>query len=129
MAAEVDNFKKRKNKESLSLIDSVQQELFIELLPIIDDFERSLNFDSSKEDFQSLKTGIELIYNKLIALMKNRGLEAIEAVDQPFDPELHEALMQVEKNEKDSNIVVEEALKGYRLKDRVIRHSKVVVNK
>ena len=101
----------------------------MELLPIIDDFERSLNSNSQKQDYKVLKQGFDLIYKKLVTVLEKQGLEPIDAIDTPFDPELHEALMQMENKDKDSNIVLEDVTKGYRLKDKIIRHSKVVVNK
>ena len=127
--AEFDNYKKRKNRETVNIVESATRDVFLELLPVIDDFERSLNSEPKQKDYRSLKEGILLIYKKLVAVLKKFGLEPIEAIDHPFDPELHEALMQVEVKEKDSNIIVEEVEKGYRIKDNVIRHSKVIVNK
>jgi len=132
MAAEFNNFKKRSERDFANLIENANRNLFMELLPIIDDFERSLNSDSAektKKNYKFLKEGIDLIYQKLISTLKKQGLETIEAIDTPFDPEFHEALMQLENKEKDSNIVLEEIQKGYLLKSKVIRHSRVVVNK
>jgi len=132
LAAEFNNFKKRSERDFINLIENANKNLFIELLPIIDDFERSLNSEKSekhKKSYKTLKEGIDLIYHKLIYTLKNQGLEAIESIDNPFDPEFHEALMQIENKEKDSNIVLQEVQKGYLLKNKVIRHSKVIVNK
>jgi molecular chaperone GrpE len=132
MAAEFNNFKKRSERDFANLIESANRNLFMELLPTIDDFERSLNSentDKTKKSYKSLKDGIDLIYHKLISTLKKQGLEAIETVDTPFDPEFHEALMQIENKDKDSNIILEEIQKGYLMKNKVIRHSRVVVNK
>ena len=129
IVAEFDNYKKRKDREIIRIIESANNNLFLDLLPVIDDFERSLNSDAKKKSYRSLKQGVDIIYQKLIAVLKKQGLEPIEAFDHPFDPEIHEALMQIEDKDKDSNIVLEEVQKGYRLKDRIIRHSRVVVNK
>ncbi len=132
MAAEFNNFKKRSERDFVNLIENANRNLFIELLPIIDDFERSLNSDSAektKKKDKFFKEGINLIYQKLISIFKKQGLETLESIDTPFDPEFHEALMQIENKDKDSNIVLEEVQKGYLLKNKVIRHSKVVVNK
>jgi molecular chaperone GrpE len=76
-----------------------------------------------------LRNGIELIFQKLLSALKKQGVEPIEAIGQAFDPQIHEAIFQVEDKEKPSNIVVDEATKGYRHKDKVLRFSKVVVNK
>ena len=129
IVAEFTNYKKRSEREFVNLIENANKRLFLELLPIIDDFERSLNSDSKKKGYKSLKEGAELIYQKLVSVLKKQGLEPLDSIDTPFDPEFHEALMQMENKDKDSNIVLEEILKGYRLKDKVIRHSKVIVNK
>lgn len=127
--AEFDNYKKRKEREFKTIIENANQQVFLELLPVIDDFERSLNSTGQKKNYTVLKDGIDLIYKKLIAVLEKQGLEPIAALEQPFNPEFHEALMQVEVKDKASNIVVEEALKGYKLRDKVIRHTKVMVNK
>ncbi|UCE05868.1 MAG: nucleotide exchange factor GrpE, partial [bacterium] len=79
--------------------------------------------------YKSLKQGVELIYQKVVSLLKKQGIEAIESIGQQFNPEFHSAIMQVEDKEKPSNVIVDEALKGYRLKEKVLRYSQVVVNK
>lgn len=129
VVAEFDNYKKRKEREISDIIERASEDFFLALLPVIDDFERSLNSESKRRSYKSLKQGIELIYQKLISVLKEQGVEVIEAIGTQFDPELHEAIMQVEDEEKPSNVVVNEALKGYRLKDRVLRYSQVIVNK
>lgn len=127
--AEFDNYKKRRGKEIVDIIERANEQFCLEILPVIDDFERSLNSAATRKSYKSLKQGVELIYQKLISVLKKQGVEPITAVGQNFDPELHEAIMQIEDKEKPSNLVVEEALKGYRLKDKVLRYSQVVVNK
>lgn len=129
LAAEFDNFKKRKEREFKNILQTANRDVFLELLPVIDDFERSLNTKTRKQSLKSFREGVELIYKKLITILQKFGLEAIESLDHPFDPELHEAMMQVEVKEKDSNIIVEEVQKGYKLNDFVLRHAKVIVNK
>jgi molecular chaperone GrpE len=128
-AAEFENYKKRRERELSDIISRANEEFCLELLPIIDDFERSLNSQPKKKSYQALKQGIQFIYQKLMAVLKKQGVEPIEAVGQPFDPQLHSAIMQVEDNAKPSNLVVEEAVKGYRFKDKLLRYSQVVVNK
>lgn len=129
MAAEFENFKKRHNKEISEIFDRAIEQFSRELLPIIDDFERSLNSKPKRKSYQSLRQGIELIYQKLIAMLKKQGLEPISSLGQQFNPELHEAIMQVEDDAHPPNSVVSEILKGYRLKDRVLRHAQVIVAK
>ena len=127
--AEFDNYKKRKDKEMVALIERANEQLCFSLLPVIDDFERSLNSDTKRKSYKSLKQGIDLIFQKLLIILKQQGVEQIEAEGKPFDPQLHEAILQVEENAKPPNIVVTEVLKGYRFKDKILRYAQVVVNK
>ncbi|NOZ60111.1 MAG: nucleotide exchange factor GrpE [Calditrichaeota bacterium] len=129
MMAEFNNFKKRKEKEFANLLSGANREVILELLPVIDDFERSLNKKTKKQSLKSFREGIELIYKKVTRILQKFGLEPIDSLDRPFDPELHDALLQVEIQDKESNIVVEEIEKGYKLKDNVLRHAKVIVTK
>ena len=127
--AEFDNNKKRRGKEIIDIISRANEQFCLEILPVVDDFERSLNSEGKRKSYKLLKQGIELIYQKLISVLKNQGVEQIDAIGQNFDPVLHEAIMQIEDKQKPSNMVISEALKGYRIKDRVLRYSQVVVNK
>jgi len=127
--AEFENYKKRRGKEIIDIIDRANEQFCLDMLPIIDDFERSLNSEVKKKSYKSLKRGIELIYQKLMFVLKKQGIEPIAVMGHNFDPMLHEAIMQVEDKQKPSNIVVGEAIKGYRLKEKVLRYSQVVVNK
>jgi len=127
--AEFDNYKKRRDRDFKNLREGANIALIEELLPIVDDFERSLNSSHKKKPTKAFYKGIELVYEKLLSIVKKQGVESIEAVGKTFDPELHEAVMQVEVEEKPTNTVVEEVLTGYKLKDKVIRYSKVVVTK
>lgn len=125
-AAEFENFKKRKQQEFQLLIQSAEEALIGSLLPILDDFDR-INEDDGG-DRESLLQGVRLIRDKLWGVLASRGLEPIEAVGKPFDPELHEAIMQQQEEGKDPDIVLQEHERGYRLGDKVIRHSKVIVS-
>ncbi len=125
-AAEFDNYKKRtiKEKEALSLdiaIDTVNT-----FLPIVDNLERALIAAESMEN-NPLKEGVEMVMRQLKDCLDKLGVEAIEAVNNPFDPELHNAVMHVTDDEIGENIVVEEFQKGYTMKGKVIRHSMVKV--
>lgn len=128
-AAEFDNYKKRTENEISKLISRANAGLITELLPVLDDFERFLNTGHEGDDIKTMSDGIEIIYRSLVKLLEKQGVERIEAVGQEFDPEKHEALMQVENDEHPSNTVVEEHLKGYVMNDRVLRHSQVLVSK
>lgn len=131
LVAEFDNYKKRSERDIGNIIQSANKELCLGLLPVLDDLERSLNSesDTKKKSSTSFKKGIELIYQKLMSTLKSQGVEPIEAVGKPFNPEYHEALMQMEDKDQPSNCVINEAEKGYLLKDKVLRYSKVIVNK
>ncbi|RMF64397.1 MAG: nucleotide exchange factor GrpE [Calditrichaeota bacterium] len=128
-AAEFDNYKKRTENEIGQILVNANAELITELLPVLDDLERSLQSDQSGASYESLKKGVELIYRNLSKILERRGVRPIEAVGQEFDPEKHEALMQVENKEFPSGTVVEEHLKGYEMNGRVLRHAQVLVNK
>lgn len=127
--AEFDNYKKRMDRDFFNRVENAKIAFVEELLPIIDDFERSLNSIHIKKSSKSFRKGVELIYNKFKSILEKQGVECIEAIGKQFDPELHDALMQVDAKEQPSNIVVEEAVKGYKFKDKVIRHSKVIISK
>lgn len=126
--AEFDNFKKRSQKEKEAERKYKSQDLANELLPVLDNFERALQVEVTDET-KSLFEGITMVYRQLQDALKSQGVEEIEAEGKDFDPNLHHAVMQVEEEDKDSNIVVEVLQKGYMLKDRVIRPAMVKVNK
>nr|WGD68780.1 nucleotide exchange factor GrpE [Bacillus subtilis] len=104
------------------------QNIVTDLLPALDSFERALQVEADNEQTKSLLQGMEMVHRQLVEALKKEGVEAIEAVGQEFDPNLHQAVMQAEDENYGSNIVVEEMQKGYKLKDRVIRPSMVKVN-
>ena len=125
-AAEFENYKRRTENDQLNLIKYAAESFIIKLLPVIDDFERSLDhIDSANE---ALKQGLKLVYDKLIKVLEDQGVKKIEAVGKPFDVHFHEALMQRKDDKAEPHTVLEELEKGYLYKDRVIRHSKVVVS-
>jgi len=128
-AAEFDNYKKRTENEFAQVMANANAGLIADLLPVLDDFERFLGSGHESEDINGLVSGVELIYKNLVKVLEKRGVEPIDAVGQEFDPEKHEALMQVESEEHPSNTVVDEHLKGYVMNDRVLRHSQVLVSK
>ncbi|NIR50769.1 nucleotide exchange factor GrpE [candidate division KSB1 bacterium] len=128
-AAEFENYKRRRENEFIQLIASSNAELIAQLLPILDDYERSMKAAKESRDFDSFFQGIELIYKNLTNVLEKQGVKPIEAVGQPFDPDLHDALMQVERNDHPPGTVVEEHLKGYTMHDRVLRHAQVIVSK
>ena len=106
----------------------MMQDFIEELLPVVDNFERSLNVQEPSEEIQTFLKGYQMIFDQLMAILEKNGVEAIEAQGKEFDPNFHQAVMTTNDENFDSNIVVEELEKGYKLKDRVIRASLVKVN-
>lgn len=99
-----------------------------ELLPTYDNFDRSIQASRTNDDFQSFVDGVEIVYRQLDETLKKEGLSEIDSVGKPFDPEFQQAVMQVETDEYDSNVVVEELQKGYTLNGKVIRPAMVKVS-
>jgi molecular chaperone GrpE len=126
--SEFDNFRKRTAKEKIDLVSSAGAEILSSLLPVVDDFERAIKSNEKAEDLDAVKEGINLIYQKLHSILSKKGLEAMKAVGETFDPELHEAITNIPAPSEDmSGIVVDEVEKGYLLNGKVIRYAKVVV--
>ncbi|MGL4361915.1 MAG: nucleotide exchange factor GrpE [Cellulosilyticaceae bacterium] len=124
LMAEFDNYRKRSEKERAGLYDLGVSSTVTELLPIVDNFERALAQETEDQQFAE---GIQMIYKQLTALFQKLGVEQIEAEGQCFDPELHSAIMKVEDSELGEGVISKEHQKGYKYKDKVIRHSMVTV--
>ena len=129
LAAEMDNYKKRVAKERESLIKFGSQGIVQELLPILDNFERAIESADKLSDFDSFLEGVGMIFKQMYDALERKGVRRIDAVGETFDPNIHEAVLQVASQEYPENIVVEELQKGYMLHDRVIRPSMVAVSK
>ncbi|MCA2005367.1 MAG: nucleotide exchange factor GrpE [Ignavibacterium sp.] len=127
-AAEFENYKRRTENDQLNLINYAAESFIKKILPIVDDFERSLEHINDSNDYEKLKEGVQLIYNKLVKVLEEQGVKKIDAVGKPFDVEYHEALMQREDPSVPPHTVLDELEKGYMYRDKVIRHSKVVVS-
>ena len=127
LAAEFDNYKKRTARQFASILESAQAEVITEILTIQDNFERAIQVENDTADFADFKKGVELIFSQLADLLKKNGVEPFESVGEKFDPNYHEALMTVESDDKEEGTVVEEFTKGYKFKDRILRHAKVSV--
>lgn len=104
------------------------QSLATDLLQALDNFERATKIEADNEQTKSLLQGMDMVYNGIVEALKKEGVEAIESVGKEFDPHLHQAVMQVQDENFESNTIVEELQKGYMLKDRVIRPAMVKVN-
>lgn len=129
LAADYDNYKKRSAREFGELIQNANEALIGQLIPIVDNFERALDAATSSEDLTSFHRGIEMIYQQLRKILEQQGVKEIAALNEPFDPNVHEALMVIEKEDMPPEMVVEEIEKGYMLNDKVLRPSKVAVSK
>ena len=125
--AEFENFRKRTDKEKAVRFDDGAMFILQKLLPVVDNFERGLAQVPEEAKDDPYVTGLEKIYKQLTALLQESSVTPIEAVGKPFDPELHNAVMHVEDEELEENVVAEEFQKGYSYKDRVLRHSMVKV--
>nr|WP_290911802.1 nucleotide exchange factor GrpE [Anoxybacillus sp.] len=126
--ADFDNFRRRTKLEFEAAEKYRAQSLVTDLLPALDNFERALKVEVEDEKAKSILQGVEMVYRSLVDALKKEGVEAIESVGKPFDPHVHQAVMQVEDSNYEPNTVVEEFQKGYKLKDRVIRPAMVKVN-
>lgn len=126
-AAEFDNYRKRVIKEKSELILNGGENVINSLLPIIDDFERALKNIDKSDDKDTLKKGVELIYQKLIKALENNGMKTIDTANADFNTDFHEAVAMVPTDDKQKGKVVDCVQKGYKLNDKVIRHAKVVV--
>lgn len=128
LQADFDNYRRRVKLDTEAAEKYRAQNLISDILPTLDNFERALSVEVDGEQAASLKQGMEMVYRGLLDALKKEGLQPIEAAGKPFDPNYHQAVMQVDDSAYESNTVVEEFQKGYLLKDRVIRHSMVKVN-
>ena len=122
--AEYDNFRKRSQREKDAIYGDATVDTVKKLLPVLDNFERALNYECKDEEF---KKGIALIQNTLVEVFDSLGVKEIPAMNAQFDPNLHEAVMHIDNPAYGENIVTDVYRKGYMLGDKVIRHTMVVV--
>ncbi len=127
LAAEFDNYKKRLEREKEEFLRFANESLIKELLPVIDNLERALSH-SEDSDVESLVKGIEMTLKDFLRCLNRYGVSPIECIDKPFDPNLHQAIVQKEALDKEPNTVVEEMQKGYLMNDRLLRPSMVAVS-
>ena len=127
-AAEFENYKKRIENESATLIKYANEDLIASILPVLDDLERSLKLSKDKREFESLYRGVELIHQKFTKILEGLGVKTLVTVGKEFNVAYHDALMQMPKEGIPSHTVIEEVEKGYTLGDKVIRHAKVIVS-
>lgn len=128
LQADFDNARRRSKLDLEAAQKYRVQSLAGDIIQALDNFERALAIQTDNEETLSMRQGLEMVYRSLVEALKKEGVEAIEAVGKQFDPNIHQAVMQVNDENYDSNVVVEEFQKGYMLKDRVLRPSMVKVN-
>lgn len=128
LSAEFDNYRKRTLREKIELAQSGGERVIVSLLPIIDDFDRAMTSMHTTEDCGAVKAGLELIYSKINEFLRQNGVKEIEAVSEPFNSDLHEAVTSVAvEDEAMKGRIIEVTQKGYILNEKVIRFPKVVV--
>lgn len=125
-AAEFDNFKRRSEIETGSIIRFANEDLLAAILPVIDDLERSLKNSNDQKD-TALYKGIELIRQKMLKVLESHGVRPFETVGREFDVHFHDALLQVPKEGVPPHSIIEEVEHGYMFHDKVLRHAKVIV--
>lgn len=128
--AEFDNYRKRTLKEKAELLKSGSERVLVDVISVVDDFERALDNVSKTEDIKAVKEGIDLIYNKFSSFLTKHGVKEIETIGQPFDTDKHEAVTTIPaQKEEDKDKIIDSIQKGYTLDDKVIRYPKVIVAK
>ncbi|MDO4333239.1 MAG: nucleotide exchange factor GrpE [Eubacteriales bacterium] len=125
--AEFENFRKRSEKEKSAMFETGAKSVIEKILPVVDNFERGLAMVPEESKEEPFVDGMNKIYKQLMTELENLGVKPIEAVGQEFNPDLHNAVMQVENDELESGTVAQELQKGYTYRDSVVRHSMVAV--
>ncbi len=128
LMAEFDNYRKRTLKERMDLLKTASEKVLVDMLPLVDDFERAMKAMETSEDIQSVKDGVDLIYTKFISFLLQNGVKSIPTENEVFNTDLHEAITTFPApTEELKGKIIDCASKGYVLNDKVIRYSKVVV--
>jgi molecular chaperone GrpE len=127
-AAEFENYKRRTENETASMFKYANEALLEELLPVMDDFERSLKHSRESAEYDALLKGIELIYQKFSKVLEGRGVKAFPTEGKEFSVDFHDAMMQIPRADVPPHTVIQEVEKGYMLHDKVLRHARVIVS-
>lgn len=128
LAAEYDNYRRRTLKERMDLMKTAGEDILVNILPVMDDFERALGSIDQAKEISAVKEGVQLIYSKFADFLKQRGIKEIEAKEKEFDTDLHEAITKIPAPDKKlKGKVVDVIEKGYYLNEKIIRFSKVVI--
>lgn len=128
-AAEFDNFRRRSAKERIELVQTAGKEVIIDLLEVLDDSDRAQKQLEEAQNVEQIREGVQLVFNKLRKILTSKGLKPMETVGQEFNPDLHEAVTEIDGGEDMKGKVVAEVQKGYFLNDKIIRFAKVVVGR
>jgi molecular chaperone GrpE len=128
-AAEFDNFRRRNAKERVELIQTAGKDVIADLLVVLDDSERAQKQMETTDDVTQIKEGVQLVFSKLRNTLSVKGLKPMDAIGKEFNPDLHDAITEIDAGEEMKGKVVDEVQKGYYLNDKIIRHAKVVVGK
>jgi len=128
LLADYENFKRRASLDKEALQKYRAQNVVTNLIPVLDNFARALTVEATTEEAQTMMTGLDMIYRTFLQALEDEGLVEIQALDQEFDPNFHQAIMTGSDEDKPSGIVLEQMQAGYMLKDRVLRPAMVKVN-
>ena len=128
-AAEFDNFRRRTAKERLELIQTAGRDVIADLLDVLDDSERAQKQLETTDDINQVREGVNLVFNKLKNTLAAKGLKPMEVIGTEFNPDLHDAITEIEAGDEMKGKIVAEVQKGYYLGEKIIRHAKVVVGK
>lgn len=126
--ADFDNFRRRTRQDKEDLAKYASSKVITGILPVMDNFERAIAVSKEAQDFDSLFKGVEMIFRQMEQVLEQEDVTAMDTVGQPFNPEFHQAIMQVDSDEHEEGIIVEEVMKGYVLKDKVLRPAMVKVS-
>jgi len=127
-AAEFENYKRRTENDQFNLINYAAESFIVKLLPIVDDFERTLEHIDDIDNNKSVKDGIKFVYEKLLKVLNEQGIKKMQTKGEPFSVDYHDALMQRKDDSVPPHTVLEEVESGYLYRDKVIRHAKVIVS-
>ena len=127
-AAEFENYKRRTENDQFNLLNYAAESFIVKILPIVDDFERSMEHIDDINNNTAVKEGIKLVYEKLLKLLNEQGVKKMQTKGEPFNVDFHDALMQRKDDSVPSHTVLEEVESGYIYRDKVIRHAKVIVS-
>ncbi len=126
--ADYDNFRRRTRQEKEDLLKYSSMKLIEQLLPVVDNFERAIHAAKDSKDPDAFAKGVDMIFKQFQQVLEHEGVEPMDVIGQPFNPEFHQAIMQVESDEHEEGVIVEEVQKGYIMKEKVLRPAMVKVS-